>query len=439
MSQSMLGRPEINKRKRTENDESTKKRKKIDTSQSTTKIAEKRELLAKLEVSKKRGSEDVVVETLFRLMYVSMELERWEDARGYATVLRNTLEVNETMGETERKNITALQGACEFYVGLNLAHMGDLVGAIKYYKMSLRLLGDFQRHRVSFARVHRRIGSAILQMTGWEKIGNQKKRVFLLTAWRHFAISAEAFALDMHLDEWRMCIKSIITATNGITVIDGNARMMMEDTLQFMKRQLQRTDVGEDCNARGVLNRILRDSCSKRVDNDAIVKDTKEKDEEMKRLRTEIAKLDRDNLDRKSMEGKLATLHIQVGENLNAIFLLLDTIKDVKWDINPNLLSFGCALIGVCWLNLGDPEAALPYLNKAEYSYDTEHSAEDCRKIRDKRIIAELRLKELHIQQKSTSNPKVRKQKETVTSVAVIQVEKGRNTKQTCEVVRWVG
>src|SRR5690606_25369914 len=118
-------------------------------------------------------------------------------------------------------------------------------------------------------------------------------------------------------------------------------------------------------------------SCGKRVDNAAIVKDTREKTAEMEVLRAKTACLDRADLDRKSMECKLATLHIQVGENLNAIFLLVDTIKGVTWATNPNLLSFSFALIGVCWLNLGDPEAALPYLRDAEYSFDTEHSVVD--------------------------------------------------------------
>lgn len=399
------------------------KRARVD--QSATKTAKKNELMTKLAALKKaKGPLDAIVETLFKLVYVLMELTQWATAGEYSSELRTMLVVDDSMSDLEKQNVSALQGACEFYIGLNLAHQNDLVGAIKHYKMSLRLFGEPKRYRSSFARLHRRIGDAILQLTKWKGIGNVRKRVFLLTAWKHFALSAEAFILDIQFDEWQLCIKAIMLCSKCIVEIDRNNRMMMEDTLQFLKRQLQRTDLSETGTARSFLNNLLQESCMKRVDNVAIFKDTQEIYEEIKKLRAEIVKLDCDNLDRKSIECKLAILHIKVGENLDAIFVLLDTLKGVTWATNPNLMSFSYALMGVCWLNLGDPEAALPYLRDAEYSFDTDHSSEDFQKVKDKRIIAELRLQELQIKSSPSGASQHLRSSQSSTTTA---------TEQTCQ------
>lgn len=374
---------------------------------STSKSSKKRELRDKLSnLLKKDASEDEIMDVLFKLVYITMELGHWRDSEMYAKEMMKHLRITKNMDSIVKKNIEALQGSCEFYIGLNLAHQKDLIGAIKHYKQALKLFGEPKRHRTSFARIHRRLGEAILQLCGWANIGRDKRRVFLLTAWRHFAIGAEAFVLDSHLEEWQLCVKAIMTVSKYIVELDGNDIFLMEDTLQFLKRQLQRTDMSAKSNARGALNHLMQEACGKRVNNDAIIKDTTEKNAEMMKLREEIAPLDPEDLNRKSMECKLATLHIQVGENLNAIFVLLDTVKGETWSTNPNLLSFCFALIGVCWLNLGDPETALPYLRDAEYSFDTEHSSDDYRKIRDKRILAEKRFEDLKIVESQNSSVK---------------------------------
>lgn len=343
-----------------------------------------------------------VVKNLFKLIKATEKIGEWDKMGAYAAEFEEQLKAK-IENDTARGENTidpAILLACPFYAGKADFGKGDLVSAIRKYKRALRYIGNSQqygKYRTSFARIHRRLGDSVILLTDWENIKKEKKRVFLLTASKHFRVAAEAFSIDRHRDEWRLCIKGMVQCSRRISEIDGNEEFIMTELLDFLKRQLQRTDAIEDRVARAVLNFMLQEGCGRRVDNDAIIADTKKKKEKMRELKSEIEALVPEDPNRKSRECELATLHIEVGENLTAILTLLDTIKGVTWPTNPNLLSYSFALIGLCWLNMGDPQAALSYLRDAEYSYNTKYSQNDHKKVKEKLELAEKKCIELGV------------------------------------------
>ena len=353
---------------------------------------------------------NVLTDVCFRLVYVSMELGHWKDAENYSKEMLEFIRIPDDADAQQRQLSSALRGACEFYVGINLYHQRDILGSIRHYKTAMKLFGNPQAYPVSYARLQLRLGDSVLALAGWKKISTGKSRAFLTTSWRHYSIAAEAFRLGTHATEWEYCVKSCMSCLSKLATLDNNKSVLMTYGLQFLKRQLQRTDLPASAEGRTLLNWLMQSYCGKRVDNSNIIADTNSKAAQIAQLKDSISKLEPGDA-RKSEECSLAALYMQVGENLNAVFILQNTLIGASWDKNPNLMSYCFAIIGVAWLNMGDAEAALPYLRDAEVSFNTPFCRDDYMRIQAKRIEADSQydaLKKAFIPTPAPASPKKR-------------------------------
>src|SRR5689334_12855540 len=86
------------------------------------KIDQKRTLMERYSIvfAKEQPNHDDVIDVCFRLICISMELYHWKDAENYARDLRRFISM-------QSQNVWELRGACEFYIGLNLAHQRNYV------------------------------------------------------------------------------------------------------------------------------------------------------------------------------------------------------------------------------------------------------------------------------------------------------------------------
>lgn len=350
---------------------------------------------------------DAEIKNLHSLIIDSMNMGKYEEIEKYYKEFEETLNKKspESLTDDEKSYKSALDGVKAYCTAEILKNKNNLIGAVRNYKEALRCLVRPEYYRTNFAIIHQQLGDIVYELTFRQNIGLDKQKIYLRTAIRHFKIAAEGFSLDTHLEKWKLCIRGIVFCYIKLYDIGERSNFKEDEIIPFLKTQAQRTDVVKDCtdikaSSSFVFIAGLLKSNFERVltDPKKVITDSKSKIQEIDALKLKIEQFDVEDLNRKSLECKLATLYMQIGENLNAIFTLIKTIKGATWSTNANLLSFAFALIGVSWLNLGDPEGALPYLRDAEYSYDTDHSRVDHRKIQEKRIIAEIRLRELRIE-----------------------------------------